>query len=174
MACGRAAWSFGPSGGDGWVTAASYPAMEADGFRGRSNGKPAGDFAAALRQYTPDMGTVNRELVVEHHSAFDHANELMPLLARLGRVPPPGRAVALELARLKRSEYAAVGQTLEVARELREARSHARSLEDRVDDLEARLALEHARLEEVISSRRWRTAKLLASPLDRLRRAVRR
>ncbi len=36
MATGRAAYVFDHNGGDGWVTAASYPRLAADNFGGQS------------------------------------------------------------------------------------------------------------------------------------------
>ena len=37
MACGRAAYVYGISGGDEWVTPDSYPALEANGFAGMAH-----------------------------------------------------------------------------------------------------------------------------------------
>jgi hypothetical protein len=176
MACGRAVWVFGPASGDGWVTAESYPAIEADGFRGRATrAMPSSpDLPAALAAYRPEMGEVNRSLVLQHHSAFEHANALAALLHRLRPATAPEASVAQELARLKRSEYVATARALDAVHELRAAHEHIAALSDRIAELETALAAERARLASVADTRRWRTVQRAARPLDLARRAIRR
>ena len=90
MACGRAAYVYDWSGGDGWVTAESYPAIEADGFAGRS-GRMIVDEARLsedLKQYRASMGSVNRDLVIAHHRATEHAQQLLHLFDRLTSPSP--------------------------------------------------------------------------------------
>lgn len=121
MACGRAVWVFGPSGGDGWVTEDTYAAIEADGFRGRSSGALAdvGAFGRALEEYRPRMGEANRELAVLHHSPYDHAVAIVGLLEGAS-APPPPRAPLREMAQLVRTHHDAQSRVAAVANELRD------------------------------------------------------
>lgn len=121
MACGRAVWVFGPSGGDGWVTEDTYAAIEADGFRGRSSGAPIDPkaFGRALEEYRPRMGEVNRELAVLHHSPYDHAVAIVGLLESGSRGPARGGPLR-EMARLVRTHHDAQSRVAAVALELRE------------------------------------------------------
>jgi hypothetical protein len=79
MACGRAVYVFDTFGGDGWVTPEAYTAMEADNFAGLATGRVvrAAELAQDLADYDPDMGLVNRDLAVQHHSARDHVAQLV-------------------------------------------------------------------------------------------------
>jgi hypothetical protein len=109
MACGRAAYVYDWQSGDGWVTAQSYPAIEADGFAGGASGEVQ-DYAGLvedLQGYSAAMGPVNHDLVVKHHRAAAHAQELVALLRELA--PPNGwpRAPLEEMARLVRLEWRA-------------------------------------------------------------------
>jgi hypothetical protein len=110
MACGRAAYVYDWNGGDGWVTAESYPLIEADGFAGRS-GETIVDgerMAADLRAYSPAMGPVNHDIVIAHHRANQHAQELLRLFGDLGAAPAGAPLASLdEMARLVRLEWRA-------------------------------------------------------------------
>jgi hypothetical protein len=115
MACGRPVFVFDQFGGDGWVTADRYPAMEADNFAGLSGPPIAGRerLIEELSHYDPQMGLVNRELVIANHGARAHSHRLCELLEH---VDPPVRsdgAPLRELARLVdmqwRTEMRAVG-----------------------------------------------------------------
>ena len=83
MACGRAVYVFDVFGGDGWVTPERYPGLEADNFAGQATGRvvDAEALARDLAEYRPEMGPVNRDLVLQHHSARDH---VIALLAAIG------------------------------------------------------------------------------------------
>jgi hypothetical protein len=101
MACGRAVYVFDVFGGDGWVTADSYPALEADNFAGQGTGRvlDVAELRADLAAYEPAMGPRNRDLVLQHHSARDHTVAFLAALA--GRVPVTRPDAPLrELARL--------------------------------------------------------------------------
>jgi hypothetical protein len=160
MAAGRAAFVYGVVGGDGWVTPEQYPAMEADGFGGtatRGRVFDADALADELRGWEAGMGEVNRDLVSAHHSAREHAIELVELACRLApsrpaAAAPPGEEVARLLRLQWHSEMAASSALAELERTA------------------AALADERAELDTVRSSRRWRLATMIASPLDRLRR----
>jgi hypothetical protein len=109
MACGRAAYVYDWKGGDGWITRESYPAIEADGFAG-SSGDGVFDTARLsedLDAYSATMGPVNHDLVMTHHRAGLHAQELIELIERLADPPPRPRAPLQEMARLVRLEWRA-------------------------------------------------------------------
>jgi hypothetical protein len=101
MACGRAVYVYDVFGGDGWVTAESYPVLEADNFAGQATGRviDAAALAADLADYRPEMGATNRDLVLQHHSARNH---VIALLAAIGGRAPRGRSPTplQEMARL--------------------------------------------------------------------------
>ena len=109
MAAGRAAYVFGPVGGDGWVTPEAYPALEADGFSGRANGRiidgPA--LTRDLGLWREDMGESNRDLAHAHHAAPEHALRLVELARSLGAPGWLEPEAALEAARLARLEQQA-------------------------------------------------------------------
>lgn len=168
MACGRAAFAFGPSAGDGWITRESYPAIEADGFRGAATetAMRVADVVAAMDGYDPGMGEVNRALVVQHHMALDHATALSELLARLSPEPPPTASLAEALARAKRVEYAATSALLDVQRDLRVAHERLALLDAQRGEWEHRVAS----VEAFKRTRRYRIAQALAAPFDAARR----
>jgi hypothetical protein len=202
MACGKAVFVYDHFGGDGWVTAERYPAMEADNFAGQSRGpiSTAARLDEELDLYAPEMGTVNRELATTHHGARRHAAELCGLL---GDVDPPQRldgAPLRELSRLVRlqwqTELRAVSleyrsrqasDDAERARaELHEARAeierasavHASETAGLVDELERERA-DHAvavaeleRLRELARTRRVGLGLRLGAVADAARRAV--
>jgi len=164
MACGRPAYVYDHLGGDGWVTADSYPRLEEDGFGGRalSGALDPERIAEDLGRYRLEMGIVNRDLVVRHHRAEHHAQQVVEVLAGLGE-PGERRPDALsELARLVRGQWA--------------TRARADELEARIGSLSAQLADErgaHAALrrvhEETVDSLRHRVGMALARPLDAAR-----
>lgn len=101
MACGRAVYVHDMFGGDGWVTPETYPAMEADHFAGQATERVIGaaELERDLADYDPAMGRVNRDLVLQHHSARDHVIEFLAAVAE--RRPPERPPAPLrELARL--------------------------------------------------------------------------
>ncbi len=119
MACGRAAYVYDWNGGDGWVTKESYPVIEADGIAGRS-GRQVVDLAGLsedLRRYSPSMGPVSHDLVIAHHRASAHAEQLVELLERLAQPRPRPRAPLQEMARLVRLEWRARGDAQSLAAE---------------------------------------------------------
>ena len=168
MACGRAAYVWDHLGGDGWVSAATYSALEADGFGGRAT-----DMAVDRRRlrdelasYHPDMGLVNRDLAVRHHGPRDHAQALGALLAHQAAPAHEDRTPLDEFARLTRVSWDAERRAMGYAREV--GRLHK---ELRATQLERQQARSRARLaERLLQTRRYRLATALASPLDVLRR----
>jgi hypothetical protein len=138
MACGRPAFLYDAFGSDGWVTGATYERMEADGFAGQSD--PVALDAVALRraldQYDPDMGRVNRELVLKHHQDRKHAEALVGLLRRLSPAPAAAPTAAEELARLSRLRWHADAEAVALRRQVDELTGRALAAEARVADLE--------------------------------------
>jgi len=181
MAAGRAAYIFGPVGGDGWVTPGSYPELERDGFSGRAT-----DTVVDLRRLVADlgdwqegMGESNRELAWAHHDAEAHAIELVDLIARLGPPCTPPVKHAEELARLVRMEWHEFGRAQAALLENHRARARIdelsaeltelRDAAQRSAGLELELRETHARLAALLNLRRFRLASQVAKPLDRLR-----
>jgi hypothetical protein len=118
MACGRAAYVYDWKGGDGWVTAESYAAIESDGFAGGATGEVAdrATLARHLREYSAAMGPVNHDLVIKHHRAAVHAQELLGLIEGLATPRPRQRTPFQEMARLARLEWRAKLEAAELAR----------------------------------------------------------
>lgn len=109
MACGRAAYVYDRHGGEGWITADSYPEIEAGGIGGRS-GQVILDperLVHDLGCYRASMGPVNHDLVIAHHRANAHAEELLELIEGLADPPPRPSAPLQEMARLVRLEWRA-------------------------------------------------------------------
>jgi hypothetical protein len=138
MACGRPAFLYDAFGSDGWVTGATYERMEADGFAGQSD--PLALDSDALRQaltdYDPDMGRVNRELVLKHHQDRKHAEALVGLLQRVALVRAAAPTAVEELARLSRLRWRAEAEAVALRRQVDELTGRARAAEALVADLE--------------------------------------
>jgi hypothetical protein len=126
MGCGRAAYVLDHNGAEGWVTAENYEELVADNFGGRSNPRPfdAESLAADLRNYDSSMGLVNRDLIVAHHDAIEHAAALTEIVRRHAGAsgPKPDPANAFELARLTRVAWKHQSESFQLRRQL-EAKS---------------------------------------------------
>ncbi len=172
MACGRAAYVYDWNGGDGWITSESYPAIEADGLAGRSGRVilDADRIAEDLRRYAPAMGPVNHDLVMAHHRANVHAQDLIELFRGLGAPSGRPREGAQEMARLARLEWRARAEAHRLSGEIAALRKMLEQAEARAE----RAAQEHVqRAAEVRrfyeNSASWR----LTTPLRRLARRLR-
>jgi hypothetical protein len=101
MACGRAVYVFDVLGGDGWVTTASYAALDADNFAGGATPRVIGaaELERDLADYDPRMGIANRDLIAQHHDARDHAIEFLKAIDVREPIERPA-APLQELARL--------------------------------------------------------------------------
>ncbi len=101
MACGRAVYVYDTFGGDGWVTPALYPVLEADNFAGLATDRviSSTDLTHDFAGYNQEMGIANRDLILQHHNARDHVIELLAALDD-GRVNERQTAPFRELARL--------------------------------------------------------------------------
>jgi len=179
MAASRAAYVYGVIGGDGWVTPDRYPAMEADGFAGTSAADLVIDgprLADDLGSWDENMGQLNRDLAAAHHTAREHAVELVDLSRRLDVSPFAEPAFGEEFAHLIRlqqqGEARAILNLAEVDRlssllaranaDLAQMEAAARAANDT-----ARAANE--RLAAFRGTRRYRLACRIASPVERIR-----
>jgi hypothetical protein len=155
MACGRAAYVLDFPGGDGWVTEASYPAMEADNFGGQATDWviDRDRLVADLGAYRAEMGQVNRDLVLAHHDARTHAYELVSLFRRLNGAEAPVGPLR-ELARLVRLQWSTEQDAMGLRERAVIAETYARSLEEDRERLRAQIA----ELSEPVAAprRRWR------------------
>jgi hypothetical protein len=152
MACGRAVYVFDVFGGDGWVTPASYAALEADNFAGQATGRVIGEaeLVRDLADYDPLMGTANRDLIAQHHDALGHAVELVTAIAERQPIERPasplrelGRLTALQwsweqLVRGMQGELVALAERVQHA-ESRAAEADAAAERQRAES-EARLS----------------------------------
>ncbi len=165
MSCARPAYVYDEFGTDGWVTPAAYPAMEADGFAGQALARVArrDDLARDLAAYDPAMGVANRDLVLLHHKARDHAHELVGLFRSLAPDARPTSTPGGEAARNVRLRWAA-------DRDLAILRSAYGDVTGRVHAAEARAAA----AEELLAQRRVRAGLAAGRALDRVRRVTRR
>jgi hypothetical protein len=171
MACGRAAYVYDWNGGEGWVTPETYAAIEADGIAGRS-GREVLDrerLAADLRSYDLGMGPVNRDLVIAHHRANVHAQELVGMLRSLGAPRERPRGPFDEMARLVRMEWRTRGDVYSLRRENEELRQRLRTCLDTAEER----AIVHGRVvEEQVRSDFERTLSWrVTGPLRALSRA---
>jgi hypothetical protein len=150
--------------GDGWVTADSYPALEADGFGGLAFGEPIDGERVSrdLSLYDARMGVVNRELVSKHHSPFAHAAALATALGQMAGPPVERDPMLAELGRLARVQWGVQLRAWELGTEANRAHDRADGFLDRMWTAERNLtAFKH--------TRRYRLAQLLGAPLDLLR-----
>ncbi len=171
MASGRAAYVYGVAGGDGWVTADSYPALERDGFSGRAFGHAAGfeQLARDLSAWSEELGETGRELACTHHDADEHAVELVELLERLDASPAKPPRAARELGRLVRLEWDRGMQARAAAAEAAALRSELSRTREALGSAQASAAQFERKLDQVRASRRYRLASWLAWPLEQLR-----
>lgn len=195
MSCGRAVYVYDVFGGDGWVTPASYPAMEADTFAGQASERviTAAELKRDLKVYDPAMGTVNRDLVALHHSARAHAMAFVEAVS--GRVAAQrpdlplrelGRLTALqwswqEQARGLQGERAElIGRVMAAEQSGADQVLAVQACRDRVAELEVALGEANMResalakdLDEARNTRAWRVARMYWRARDRLTGGVR-
>jgi hypothetical protein len=109
MACGRPAYIYDMFGTDGWVTPELYPLQEADGFAGLALPLCMDEkkLHRDLDDYDPLMGQANRELILMHHTAGMHVQQLVALFRRLSPRAEPANIPYQELARLVRLRWGA-------------------------------------------------------------------
>jgi hypothetical protein len=177
MACGRAAYVYDWKGGDGWMTAESYPTIEASGIAGMSEEvvvDPA-RLGEDLRRYSASMGPVNHDLVYTHHRANAHAEELVEALRRMADPPPRPRAPLEEMARLVRLEWRARGDVQAIARENAHLRDLLTASERSAREAREEVVAERRRLSAAYeSTASWRLTRPLRALGGLLRRGARR
>lgn len=174
MACARAAFVYDWSGGEGWVTADTYPAIEADGFAGRGETVfDAAGLAAAFGEYDRSMGPVNRDLVVAHHRANVHAQQLVEILERLA--PPAKRpdAPLADMARLVRLEWRARAEIHGLRVENARLHGELHELGDELQRAQQEREIFKERIGETVHSYERTLSWRLTRPLRRLVAAVR-
>lgn len=134
MACGRPAFVYDAFGADGWVTSSTYDALEADGFAGQVQPRAldAEALLSAVGDYDPDMGRVNRELILKHHQDRKHAEALVALLRRVGDIRVDGVTASAELSRLSRLRWKAEREANAMARQVDEVTRRLHDAEERL------------------------------------------
>ena len=140
MACGRPVFLYDAFGSDGWVTPATYDALEADAFAGQSQPEvlDRAGLARALDDYDPGMGRVNRELVLKHHQDRKHAEALVALFRRLRPGLDDRATPDAELARLSRLRWRAELEAEGLRRQTVDLTVRVRDLEERLRTSEQR------------------------------------
>lgn len=190
MACRRTAFVFAGPGGDGWVTAERYEAMEADGFAGGATADVYDEqrLRDALSEYSPELGQVGRDLVRFPHDAGEHAAAVSALLRDAAGPSVAAPDSLRQLERMVDLLWHSEGRTATMRVELGALYEELAKREGIQDRHEEEIARQHAELvrrhdelalraqqyAEVIGSRRYRIGALLSRPLDLLRRASRR
>lgn len=178
MACGRLAFVYAGPGGDGWVTAEKFPAMEANGFAGGAFDEVYDEqrLRDALSEYDPELGLVGRDLVRFPHDAGDHVAAVDGLLREAA-----GPAVAdpdslRQLQRMVDLLWHAEGRAATLRVEVGALYVDRARIEDELGDRERVIAglrqeIDQLtrRYEELIASRRYKLGRRLVQPLDRLR-----
>jgi hypothetical protein len=106
--------------------------MEAEGFGGRATNRTTDPalMRADLADYDPAMGLANRDLVIAHHSARRHAEELAGVLGGLTSAcdGQADRAPLREMARLVRLQQATEARAAAAALAAQIAAEDARRL----------------------------------------------
>jgi hypothetical protein len=171
MACARAAYVYDAFGGDGWVTPATYPAIEADNFAGLASAdvRDRARLRSDLERYDPAMGEQNRELVLARHGARRHAADLVEVLRGDGPAVPRDPAPLADVLRLTRLAWDAERRSLRLERELALARARELAAEERAEGAQAWDHASDARLKRVLDARRVRTALAAGRVADRFR-----
>lgn len=79
MACARAVFIFDHFGGDGFITDENYQEIRKHNFSGRRYRiqYSAETLAEQLREYSREMGLVNRRIVEEHHNIKQQVNDYL-------------------------------------------------------------------------------------------------
>jgi hypothetical protein len=167
MSCGRAVYVYDQFGSDGWVTADSYPAFEADHFAGQATPAPRepAELIADLAAYDPQMGVTNAELVRTHHGARHHAMELVAILRGGHEHKSDGTEPLAELARLARASSRAEARVWEAWRRAEIAEQDRVIWQERAGDAEHEL--ERARV--LLATKRARAGLAVGRAADWLR-----
>jgi hypothetical protein len=176
MSCGRPAFVYDAFGADGWVTPATYDAMESDAFAGQALPQVLGpsELRAALDAYDPAMGQANRELILKHHQDRKHTESLVAVFKRLGAVDPPATpptTPSAELARMSRLRWRAEFEAIDLRRQLATVTGELRRTEAELVVSEERRLLSEQRRRRRARAARDAEARLaeLGEPVERNR-----
>jgi len=153
LALGRAGFVYDETGCGGFVTADSYPALEACGFTDASS-PPVTDLQRVLSGYDAMFGVVGRELVIRHHHAARHVAALVALYRSAG--PPRVSTAPPDVLR----------QLAEVTQRLFAADLATRVAQWEAARLDARLVVLQDELDAMRRTASWRAT----APLRRLAR----
>lgn len=140
MSCGRPAYVYDVFGTDGWVTPQVYDAMEADAFAGLALSRPfdPAQLVTDLGAYDPLMGMANRKLVMMHHHARIHAQQMIDLCSDLAKPTASRTTPKLELSRLVASNWRSESKLLSARIALGPMAERAKRAEDEVSRLRDR------------------------------------
>jgi hypothetical protein len=172
MACGRLAFVYAGPGGDGWVTAERFAAMEANGFAGGAFDEVYDEerLRAALAGYDPALGLVGRDLVRFPHDAGEHVAAVDRLLREAAgpdvEMPDTLRQLQRMVDLLWHAEGRAATLRVEVGALYEELAKHDALLVERQEEIEAL----KRRYDDLVATRRYRLGARLARPLDAVRR----
>jgi len=140
MSCGRPAYVYDVFGTDGWVTPQVYDAMEADAFAGLALSRPfdPAQLVTDLGAYDPLMGLANRKLVMMHHHARIHAQQMIDLCSDLAKPTASRTTPKLELSRLVESNWRSESKLLSARIAFGPVAERAKRAEDEVSRLRHR------------------------------------
>ncbi|GLQ81626.1 hypothetical protein GCM10007881_51470 [Mesorhizobium huakuii] len=140
MSCGRPAYVYDVFGTDGWVTPQVYDAMEADAFAGLALSRPfdPAQLVTDLGAYDPLMGLANRKLVMMHHHARIHAQQMIDLCSDLAKPTASRTTPKLELSRLVESNWRSESKLLSARIAFGPVAERAKRAEDEVSRLRDR------------------------------------
>lgn len=114
------------------------------------------------------MGPINHDLIVTHHRANVHAQELLRLFERLAKPAPRPRAPLQEMARLVRLEWRARLEISGLVHENGHLREHLRKSEERVGEARQAAADEATRAHELAKAYEATASWRLTRPLRAL------
>ncbi len=115
------------------------------------------------------MGELNRDLAAAHHSAREHAVELVNLARTLKSAPSVEPSHGEEFAHLLRFQRQTELRAITALSEVDRLRSLLAQADANQDQMKSAAMTANERLQALQGTRRFRLASLIASPLDRLR-----
>jgi len=171
MSCGRAAYVYDAFGTDGWVTPEVYPLMEADAFAGQALPRvvDSDQLRRELDDYRPLMGQVNRELIMNHHQARTHAEQLVDLSRELVPAASPNTTARRELARMIRLKWRAEAELFGLRSDFAPVAAEAVELRAGLADATERAERAERALDAFMGQRRVRAGLALGRMADWLR-----
>jgi hypothetical protein len=138
MAMGRAVAILDETNFGGWVTSASYPELEANGFTGSSSGHPEPALDELLVAYDSDLGRAARSLVVAGHVAAKHAVALLEIYASIADTRTTASPAVESVALLAQERHAFEARAVRAEWDAAALRRRVEQLTASVQRLEAR------------------------------------